>query len=94
MSTQVSFDSQCLDDLCRRYHVVKLELFGSRAKGTAQVDSDVDFLVTFEGNRTPGLGYVLLAEELESIFHHRVDLILRDATIKSRGGVCRIGDEV
>ena len=53
MAVDLVLDRERLADLCRRYHVAKLELFGSRAKGTARPDSDVDLLVTFAG-RTPG----------------------------------------
>ncbi len=69
---------QRLVDLCRHHHVAKLGLFGSRARGTARPDSDVDLLVTFEECRTPGLAFVALAEALESIFRRRVDLLTRE----------------
>jgi predicted nucleotidyltransferase len=61
-------DAGRLADLCRRYHVAKLELFGSRAKGTARPDSDVDLLVTFEEGQTPGLEFFGMALDLESLF--------------------------
>lgn len=38
-------DREQLVSFCRRHHVAKLELFGSRAKGTQRPDSDVDLLV-------------------------------------------------
>ena len=76
MSLDLDIDYERLATLCRSYHVAKLELFGSRAKGTARPDSDVDLLVTFTG-RTPGLAFVSMAEELESIFGFRVDLLTR-----------------
>ncbi len=34
--------------LCRQHHIHRLSLFGSRPKGTARPDSDVDLLVEFE----------------------------------------------
>ncbi len=70
-------DAGRLADLCRRYHVAKLELFGSRAKGTARPDSDVDLLVTFEEGQTPGLEFFGMALDLESLFGHPVDLLTR-----------------
>lgn len=48
MPLALAIDHERLASLCRQYHVAKLELFGSRAKGTARPDSDVDLLVTFE----------------------------------------------
>lgn len=78
MPLGLDIDSRRLADLCQRYHVATLELFGSRAKGTARADSDVDLLVTFQGERTPGLAFVTLADELEAVFGRHVDLITRD----------------
>ncbi len=36
-----------LAPICRRHRIRKLSLFGSRLKGTARPDSDVDLLVEF-----------------------------------------------
>jgi predicted nucleotidyltransferase len=73
----LAIDAGQLADLCRRYHVATLELFGSRVKGTARPDSDVDLLVTFEDGQTPGLGFFGLALDLEALFGHPVDLFTR-----------------
>ena len=40
---------------CRQHHIRRLSLFGSRAKGLARPDSDVDLLVEFDPDKTPGL---------------------------------------
>jgi predicted nucleotidyltransferase len=78
MPLALDIDHQRLGEICRRYNVEKLELFGSRAKGTARPDSDVDLLVTFQKNKTPGLAFFTFADELESLFGHPVDLLVRD----------------
>ncbi len=39
MPLGMDIDREALADLCRRYRVAKLELFGSRAKGTARPDT-------------------------------------------------------
>lgn len=77
MPLDLAIDHDRLAALCRRYRVAKLELFGSRAKGTARADSDVDLLVTFEPSFTPGLEFFGLADELEGLFGQRVDLLTR-----------------
>ena len=82
MPLALDIDRDRLAALCRQYHVATLELFGSRAKGTARSDSDVDLLVTFEGRRTPGFAFVTFAEELEAIFGRSVDLLIRE-TVES-----------
>jgi len=77
MPVNLDIDRDRLAALCRRYHVLTLEVFGSRAKGTAHSDSDVDLLVTFSPTFTPGLEFFGLADELETLFGHRVDLLTR-----------------
>jgi uncharacterized protein len=44
-----------LGHFCRRRHIRRLSLFGSRLTGQARPDSDVDLLVEFEPGREPGL---------------------------------------
>src|SRR3954454_10799690 len=57
-----------LADLCRRWHVKKLSLFGSRLKGLNRPDSDLDLLVEFERDREPGLmGMAQLEIELSQL---------------------------
>lgn len=48
-------DKAALAQLCKRHHVSRLALFGSRLKGTNRPDSDVDLLVEFEPGHAPGL---------------------------------------
>ena len=89
MPLALDIDRERLADLCRRFHVAKLELFGSRAKGTSRPDSDVDLLVTFAPGQTPGLAFVALAEELEAVFGREVDLLVRDDAEEDRNDVRR-----
>jgi predicted nucleotidyltransferase len=66
--------SPALAEVCRRYGVRRLLLFGSFARGEADEESDLDLLVEFFPGRTPGLGFVRLQEELTRLFGRRVDL--------------------
>ena len=65
-----------LAPVCRRHRIRKLSLFGSRLKGTARPDSDVDLLVEFEPNAVPGLlGIAAMELELSALLGGRkVDL--------------------
>lgn len=68
--------SDAVAQLCRRWQIAELSLFGSVARGTAHADSDVDLLVTFERDAPWGtLDLVDLREELASLFGRSVDLI-------------------
>ncbi len=73
---RIRFDPEDLAALCRRHHVIKLSLFGSVLRDDFRPDSDVDLLVEFEPERTPGFGIVAIERELSGIFGgHRVDLV-------------------
>ncbi|HVH68401.1 MAG TPA: nucleotidyltransferase domain-containing protein [Gemmatimonadales bacterium] len=68
--------------LCRRYHVRRLELFGSAARSDFErTRSDLDFLVEFDDReRGPSLeAYFDLKEELEALLRRPVDLIMPEA---------------
>lgn len=84
MPLDLTIDQNRLAALCRRYHVARLELFGSRAKGTARPDSDVDLLVTFQPGHTPGLEYFGMPDEFAAIFGHRVDVLTRPSVEHDR----------
>lgn len=61
--------------ICRVHGIRRLALFGSRLKGTARPDSDVDLLVEFEPGRVPGLIAMSTIEiELGHVLGHKVDL--------------------
>ena len=68
--------------LCRRHHVVRLELFGSAARGDFdRATSDVDFLVEFDHRGWQGSSddYFGLLFGLEDLLGRRVDLVERSA---------------
>jgi uncharacterized protein len=71
-----------VEALCRRYHVRRLELFGSAASGQDRPgESDLDFLVEFDP-LPPGAyadAYFGLLEGLHSLFGRPVDLIVASA---------------
>jgi predicted nucleotidyltransferase len=70
----LNYSQEKLAELCKQYHVQRLSLFGSRLKGTAKPDSDIDILVEFEPDHRLGFGYFRLEEELSKLFHTKVDL--------------------
>ena len=66
-------------ELCRRYEVQRLELFGSAATGKFNPDtSDLDFLVTYQPDADlgPWLGkFSEFRESLRELFGRSVDLV-------------------
>lgn len=65
---------EALEEICRRYHVKQLSLFGSVLREDFGPESDLDVLVEFEPGRTPGFGFVELQRELSELMGHPVDL--------------------
>jgi uncharacterized protein len=70
--------------LCRRFHVRRLEVFGSAAGGAVDFDpatSDADFLVQFEPAPPQGLfdAYFDLRQSLSTLLGREVDLIVTGA---------------
>jgi predicted nucleotidyltransferase len=63
-----------LADVCRRYNVRKLSIFGSVNRGEEQPNSDLDVLVEFHPGRTPGFAFIRLQDELSIVFGCQVDL--------------------
>lgn len=64
-----------LDEFCRKNQIVKLSLFGSILREDFGPDSDVDVLVEFEGEHTPGFfGPARMETELSGLFGRKVDL--------------------
>ena len=71
--------------LCRKHGVQQLDLFGSAVTGAFdEGSSDLDFLVTFDRPEEGILyRYLDLAEDLERLFHRKVDL-LTERSVGSR----------
>ena len=71
-------DGPSLAEVCRRYGVKELSLFGSAVRGEMRPDSDIDIMVEFEPCVRVGLiKFESLVEELESLAGRRVDLVTK-----------------
>ena len=71
-------------EICRRYQVRELSVFGSTARGEARPDSDIDLLVEFlPGAHVSLLRHFAAERELSELLGRKVDLVskraLRDA---------------
>lgn len=89
-----------LAGFCRRQHIRRLSLFGSRLAGTARPDSDIDLLVEFEPGWEPGLlGLATMETEVavllggkkvdlrtpQDLSRHFRDQVLRTAEVQYAG---------
>lgn len=76
-------------EFCRRWKIVRLELFGSALREDFGPDSDLDFLYTFSDDACWGLDIVTLGDELSELLGRRVDLISRRAVEQSHNWIRR-----
>lgn len=51
----IAVSRAALEQLARHYHIRRLELFGSAARGELEPESDIDLLVEFEDTAAPSL---------------------------------------
>lgn len=71
----IDVDMQRLDELCRRYGVARLEVFGSMARGDGNDESDIDLLYELVPGAALGWAIENLQDELGRLFGRRVDLV-------------------
>ena len=61
-----------LEALACKYHIRRLSLFGSAARGELRPDSDIDLLVEFEPGKAPSLWKVVtIQDEFSRLFQGR-----------------------
>jgi hypothetical protein len=76
--SRIAVPDQQVADLCRRYQVRRLALFGSVLRDDFRSDSDVDVLVDFDPHAQ--VGFITLARlqrELAELLGRPVDLVPR-----------------
>jgi predicted nucleotidyltransferase len=87
MHAAVTSKRDALAELCRRFHVRRLEVFGSatRDQDFDPQRSDADLLIEFEPGADPSPAQFLdLKEALEQTLERPVDLVERVAVEQSR----------
>ena len=65
--------SEKKDELQKKYYIMSIGIFGSYIRNEATEESDIDILVEFD--KSIGLEFVSLADELENILNRKVDLV-------------------
>ena len=90
METRIMIPQEEVAAFCQRWRVVELALFGSVLRDDFGPDSDVDVLVRFESEQTPGLfGIVRMEQELSELLGRQVDVVTRGAVENSRNYIRR-----
>ena len=77
-------DEDRLAELCRRYKVRELSVFGSATRGEMRPNSDIDLLVDFHPEARAGLvQHAGLMLDLTQLLGRKVDLVSKNG-LKSR----------
>ncbi len=72
---ELGLDLQQLAEICRRYGIARIDVFGSAARGEAGPGSDVDLLYELQPGARLGWDIESLSDELAELFERPVDLV-------------------
>ena len=90
LAARIGVSLSAIEAFCDRWQVGELALFGSVLRDDFGPDSDIDVLIRFRSERTPGLfGMAGMQQELADLFDRRVDLVSRAAIEESRNYIRR-----
>lgn len=78
MTELPGIDAERLREVCKRYGVLHLDVFGSVARGQEDAGSDIDLLYVLAPDARLGFGIFDLETELAEIFGRPVDLVSRE----------------
>jgi len=80
MNAAVQIDREALAELCRRWKIRELSLFGSALREDFGPESDLDFLISFEPDAGWDLfDWVDLRDELAALTGREVDIVEKEA---------------
>ena len=89
MSARIEIPKDEIAKFCQRNHIRRMALFGSVLRDDFTPESDVDVLVEFELDRTPGLEFITIQDELSEILGRQVDLYTFKGVERSRNWLRR-----
>ncbi len=69
---EIEVSRSALQDLVKRFHINRMNVFGSAARGELGPESDIDLLIEFEKNQSPSIGgMVEIQDAFEKLFYGR-----------------------
>ena len=89
--TRIPLPMDRIREICRKYDVTELSVFGSVLRDDFSPDSDVDFLVVFRDNDAgPWAGkFMYMEEELSPLLGRPVDVVDKGGVEQSRNYIRR-----
>jgi hypothetical protein len=78
-------------ELCREYQVAELSIFGSLLRDDFRPESDIDFLVVFQGDDYgPWMAKLQdLKRDLGTLLERKVDLVPKESVLQSENWIRR-----
>jgi predicted nucleotidyltransferase len=85
----VTLPPKQIAELCRKYNVVELSVFGSLLRDDFGPESDIDFLVVFQDDDYgPWMGKLLhMEEDLSALLGRKADLVPKDSIVQSENWI-------
>jgi len=78
-----------LAPFCKSRGIIRLELFGSLARGERRPAADVDLLVTFQDDVHPGWDFYEIQRQIEVLLRRKVDLLTRRSVERDENPIRR-----
>lgn len=80
LNERIGVPLNAIEAFCKKWKVGELAFFGSILREDFGAESDIDILIQFGSERTPGLlGLVRMERELTEMLGRKVDLVTRPA---------------
>ena len=90
MNPHLRLPREAIEDFCRKWMIIRLEIYGSALREDFRDDSDVDILVTFASDSHWSLmDLVVMEKELSRIIGRKVDLVERVSIERSQNPLRR-----
>lgn len=72
--SRIPIPTDQIAEICQKYHIHRLALFGSVLRDDFRPGSDIDILIEFEPGRTPGFTFIDIQDQLSVLLGRPVDL--------------------
>ena len=90
LADRLKTSSDEIAEFCQKWNIEELALFGSVLSDRFHAESDIDILLSFQPNSRQGLlTLAKIKHELESILSRDVDIVLKEAILKSDNWIHR-----
>ena len=79
LASGLEIPSEKIAEICRRYQIVEMAVFGSTARGDMRPDSDIDIMVVLHLEAQLGWAFFGIGDELSAVLGRPVDFGTKDS---------------